>query len=314
MPDVDDLVVALALGDDAGRALLLDLENLAPRLVEHLALGRRDHHVLDADRDAGLRRVQEGDLLEVVQHLDRQIVAVLDEAVADQVLQAALLEQAVDERDLLGQVHVEDDPADGGLDQRLVHRLDLGVNDVLVVELRLEVGVEPGVAHADDGVRLDDALVQREQDRVEVDERLALALGALLRHRQVVAAEHEVLRRHRQRPAVRRRQDVVRRQHQDVALDLRLRRQRHVHRHLVAVEVGVERRADERMDLDRLALDQLRLERLDAEPMQRGRAVEQHRVVTDDLLESVPDLVLLALDHLLGGLDRADEPLSSSLL
>jgi hypothetical protein len=44
-----------------------------------------------------------------------------------------------------------------------------------------------------------------------------------------------------------------------------------VDRHLVAVEVGVEGRADERVDLDRLALDEDRFERLDAQPVQ-GRA------------------------------------------
>jgi hypothetical protein len=38
-----------------------------------------------------------------------------------------------------------------------------------------------------------------------------------------------------------------------------------VHRHLVAVEVGVVGGADERMELDRLAFDEDRLERLDAE-------------------------------------------------
>jgi hypothetical protein len=37
-----------------------------------------------------------------------------------------------------------------------------------------------------------------------------------------------------------------------------------VHGHLVAVEVGVERRADERVDLDGLALDEQRFEGLDA--------------------------------------------------
>ena len=62
-------------------------------------------------------------------------------------------------------------------------------------------------------------------------------------------------------------------------LGLRLGGQRHVDGHLVAVEVGVERVADERVDLDRLALDQQRLERLDAEAVQRRRAVEQHRVL-----------------------------------
>ena len=77
-------------------------------------------------------------------------------------------------------------------------------------------------------------------------------------------------------------------------------------RHLVTVEVGVEGGADERMDLDGLALDQHRLEGLDAETMERWRAVEQHGVVLNDLLERIPDNVLLAVDHFLGRLDRAD--------
>ena len=55
-------------------------------------------------------------------------------------------------------------------------------------------------------------------------------------------------------------QDVVGRHHEHARFELRLQRQRHVHRHLVAVEVGVECRADQRMQLDRLALDQHRLE------------------------------------------------------
>ena len=83
-------------------------------------------------------------------------------------------------------------------------------------------------------------------------------------------------------------QDVVRGQHQRARFHLRFERQRHVHRHLVAVEVGVERRADQRMQLDRLAFDQHRLERLDAEAVQRRRAVQHHRVLADHFLEDVP--------------------------
>ena len=69
--------------------------------------------------------------------------------------------------------------------------------------------------------------------------------------------------------------------------------------HLVTVEVGVERRANERVKLDGLALDEDRLERLDAEAVERRRAVEENRVLADDLFEDVPDLGLLLLDHLL---------------
>ena len=53
--------------------------------------------------------------------------------------------------------------------------------------------------------------------------------------------------------------------------------ERDVDGHLVAVEVRVEGRADERVNLDRLALDEHRLEGLDAQAVERRRAVEQHR-------------------------------------
>ena len=73
--------------------------------------------------------------------------------------------------------------------------------------------------------------------------------------------------------------------------------------HLVAVEVGVEGGADQRVDLDRLALDQHGLEGLDAEAVQGRRTVEQHRVLADDTLEHVPHLRPAPLDHALGRLD-----------
>ena len=110
-------------------------------------------------------------------------------------------------------------------------------------------------------------------------------------------------RRHDDRLAAGGRQDVVGRHHQHARLELGFQRQRHVDRHLVAVEVGVEGGADQRMELDRLALDQHRLEGLDAEAVQRRRAVEQHRMLADHLFEDVPHLRPLLLDHALGGLD-----------
>ena len=82
-------------------------------------------------------------------------------------------------------------------------------------------------------------------------------------------------------------QNVIRRHHEDARFQLRLERQRHVHGHLVAVEVGVEGRADQRMQLDRLALDELGLKGLDAKAMQRRGAVQHHRMLADNLIEDV---------------------------
>ncbi len=76
--------------------------------------------------------------------------------------------------------------------------------------------------------------------------------------------------------------------------------------HLITVEVGVVGRADQRVELNRLALDQHRLKGLNAEAVQRGRPVQQHGMLADDLVQDVPHLGPLLLHHLLGALDRGD--------
>ncbi len=146
-------------------------------------------------------------------------------------------------------------------------------------------------------------------DLVDVGEDLAFARLALAVHRQVIEPQHHVLRGHDDRLAVGRREDVVGAHHQHARFQLGLEAQRHVHGHLVAVEIGVERGADQRVELDRLALDQHRLERLDAQAVERRRAVEQHRMLADHLVEDVPDFLALLLDPLLGLLERHAEAL-----
>ncbi len=80
-----------------------------------------------------------------------------------------------------------------------------------------------------------------------------------------------------------------------------------MHGHLVAVEIRVEPLAHQGMDQDGVALDEGRLESLDAHAVQRRRPVQQHGVLLDHLLEDVPDLLGLALEHLLGALDRVGQ-------
>ena len=192
---------------------------------------------------------------------------------------------------------------------------DLGVDDVLIVELLGQVHEAAADAALDRREQLDLAGLQRDHRlHRTLPKTLAVALGVRLGLGQVVAAEDEILRRNGERLAVRRREDVVRRQHQHLRLDLSLRRERNVNGHLVAVEVGVERRADERMDLDGLALDEHRLEGLDAEAVERRCAVQENRMLFDDALERVPHFVGLQLDELLGGLDRADQALLLELV
>src|SRR5262249_55031097 len=80
---------------------------------------------------------------------------------------------------------------------------------------------------------------------------------------------------------------------------LGLDRERHVHRHLVTVEVGIVSRTDERVNADGLAFDQLRLEGLNRETVQGRCAVQENRVALGHFVKNVPDLGSLTLDQLL---------------
>ena len=77
-------------------------------------------------------------------------------------------------------------------------------------------------------------------------------------------------------------------QHEHFCLSLCLHRQRHVNRHLVAIEIGVERLTNERWNSDRLAFHQNRQERLDSQSVQRRRTVEQDRMIRNHFLYDIP--------------------------
>ncbi len=76
-----------------------------------------------------------------------------------------------------------------------------------------------------------------------------------------------------------------------------------MHRHLVTVEVGVEGRTDQRMELDGPTFDQDRFKGLDTQAVKCRRPVEQDRMVLDDLVQHVPDDVAASFHLPAGRLD-----------
>ena len=78
-------------------------------------------------------------------------------------------------------------------------------------------------------------------------------------------------------------------------------------RHLVPVEVRVEGRADQRVNLDGLAFDQQRFKRLDAQPVQGGRPIQQHRMPANHLLQDIPNLRPFTFHQLLGRFDGSGQ-------
>ena len=289
-PDLDDAVVALLVGDVALQVLVVDLLDLVAGAIDELGLRSRHQDVLHADGRPELRRVVESQLLDGIQRLHGHVRSVVAVAVGDQPAQFSVVELLVDELHLVGKVLVQEDPPGRG-----VH--------VLVVQLEL-----------DPGVVVDRARVHRPQHLRGGGEVLSLAGDAVTRSGQIGDAQDHVLRRHHDRRSVGRVEQVLAGQHQRPALDLRVGRERHMHGHLVAVEIGVECRAHQRVQLDRLAFHQHRLEGLDSQPVQGGRPVQEDRVLADDLLQDRPHLWSLLLHQRLGLLDVVDDVVLHQLL
>ena len=129
-----------------------------------------------------------------------------------------------------------------------------------------------------------------------------LTLETVKGHRQVVSTNDHLVRRQSDRATISWLENVVRRQHEDAGLSLGLRAQRQVHSHLVTIEVGIEGRANERVQLDSFTFNELRLEGLNTQAVQRRCAVQQNRMLLNDLLEDVPHHRTLTLNHALSRL------------
>ena len=147
---------------------------------------------------------------------------------------------------------------------------------------------------------------------VEIAENFAFAGFAVLKKRQIIRTKHHILRRNGNGMAVDRLQQVIGREHKETGFALCFGGKRNMNRHLVAVEVGVERCTNERMQLDSASLDENRLESLNRQSVKRRCAVKQHRMVFDNDFECVPNFGAYAFDALfrvldIGGLTGLDK-------
>src|SRR5690606_11712103 len=284
-PQVDHLVVLLALGYQAGGVLRFDFLHFLGGGVDDARLFILDGEVVLTDRNTRDGGVGETGVHQLVGEDHGLLQTHHAIALVDQLGDGLFLHRLVDH--VIGQA--------GGYDLEQQRATDSGVDDAGVLGDRAVLFLDGLVdAHFHAGVQGRFAGAEYAVDFLQVGEYATFALGVHGLTGHVVQTQNNVLRRHDDRLAVGRRQHVVGRHHQRAGFQLGLEGQRDVHGHLVTVEVGVVRGADQRVQLDGLAFDQNRLERLDTQTVQGRRAVEQHGVFTDDFGENVPDLGQLA--------------------
>ena len=169
------------------------------------------------------------------------------------VAQLLLTRGLVKKSQSLGPNLIENDTAGRGLDSFTL--------SISIDRLPAEIGVlnPDAVVRADASFRHCKFHFGRIREQRETLAILARATWVL---RKVITAERDVLGGRCDRLAAGWRENVIRGEHKHARFHLGLHRERHVHGHLIAVEVRIVSGADQRMDANGFALDQLRLKSL----------------------------------------------------
>ena len=287
-PGFDDAVVLFVLGHHAHHKVVVVFGDFAGGDFQDVLLAARDLDVVDGDGDAGAGGVVEPHFLDAVQGARRFRIGKAAVEFGGELFDGAPVHQFVLIVDGVGQGLVENQPAHGG-DDFAVHARH--------------------AEHGDGGAQADMPVVVGDAGLVDVvvDAAGALGVGRLLG--EVVAAHHHIQGGGDQGLAGGGGQHIVGAEHHGVGFVDGHGGEGNVYRHLVAVEVGIERRADQGVQLDGAALDEFGLESLDAEAVQGGRAVEHYRAVFDDFAQDLPDFGGGAFHHPLGGFDVGRHPL-----
>ena len=254
-------------------------------------------HVRDRNRDTRAGGPLEALVLEVIEGTSSIDLRVTLSEVIHEVTQGALGSDLSEPRIVLRQRVIEQGDTQSGLQKRR-----LAFNPTLRGRLRSR---RNKVIHRNraDRVQIKLARIERHDRFSNRREATALTNNTLTAGSQVVQTDDHVLRRQRNRAAIRRLQNVVRRQHQDARLSLSLRAQRQVHSHLVTIEVSVERCTRQWVQLQSLTLNELRLKRLNTQAVQGWCTVQQNRVLSDDLFKNIPHRRAETLNHTLSCLD-----------
>ncbi len=132
-PDVHDLVVTFAGGDDTLAILFLNFLDLLVRVFDLLVAFLRHDHVVNADGHAGLGRLAETDFLELVEHRHGLVVAGVLVTLPDQIAEVGFLHRLVVEAEFRRPDFAEQHAANGRFNDLLLRVAENG----LLAEIRI---------------------------------------------------------------------------------------------------------------------------------------------------------------------------------
>ncbi len=263
-PRVQNLVVTLHVRDDTAIVQLPVFEDGLLGIADDFRLRIGRHKIVSRERQTTSSALFEPDFVHVVQQLDRRFSTQNLVAVRDHHRKLTGSQAEIVEIHSVREHHVEADST------------ACCFNDPFVLT-RVSIRLRPspfGQLDLDRSVHVHDAGVKGKIGFFKRGERHAFAFAIPFHHGDKVTTHHGVLRRTHNRSTVRRTKDIVCREHQCVGFNLSFNRQWQVHRHLVAVKVGVEPFTNKRMQVNRVTFNEHRLECLNSHAVKRRSTIQ----------------------------------------
>ena len=152
------------------------------------------------------------------------------------------------------------------------------------------------------------SVIERDLDLFNIGKELVATFDTVFLKRDIVDTKNHILRWCGDRFTGGWKQNVHTCKHQNLCFSYGFGAEWYMHCHLVTVKVGVERRTDEWMKLNRLTVNEAWVKRLNGELVKCRCTVEHNRISINYLVETLPHFICLLLDHFLGGFDRCRIP------
>ena len=300
VPGFDDHLITLIIGNQTSAVLLGNLFDLLIGFFHQFLFLRRNDCVTNCNSDSAASRIFKALCLNSVQHFRCGSGAMHPDTFFNNLTQLLFADQkldfqlehilrlaAVNITQILRNRIIENDSTHGRFNQ-----------------LRVSFAVDYfRFANFNFRVQTNDAFVIGHHRLFHAGKSFSLAGFSIFFQCQIIRTKHHILRWNRYRATVGRFQQVVGGQHQKAGFRLCFCRQRHVNRHLIAVEVGVVSSTYQRMQLKSTAFYQNWLKRLNAQSMQRRRTVQQNRMVFDYNIQRIPNLGAGTFHHFSGVFD-----------
>ena len=186
-PHVNDLVVALAGGDNTLAVLLLNFFDLALSVANLFVAFLRDDHVVDTDGHTGLGRFAETDFFEFVQHDHGLVMASKLVTFPNQITEVGFLHRLVVEAEFRRPDLAEHNATNGRINDFLLGIAESG----FLAEVRIRQANAIVRFHTIIAVSVNDFFLRAEQRQFARVRRQRLARFS----GDVIATERDVLRR-----------------------------------------------------------------------------------------------------------------------